>query len=71
MPAVRAFGVRQDQVVDFLRPVLRQAERLAGLLPPFQFHHPRQAVDDHIEEAADQQAEQGSTENKGQRLAGQ
>ncbi|MNP40606.1 hypothetical protein D3C76_1342580 [compost metagenome] len=63
--------MRQHEVVD--RPGFRgrQAERLARLLLPVQLHHARQAVDHHIEEAAHTETEQGSTQNKGQHMAGQ
>ena len=44
---------------------------LACLCLPVALHHQRQAIDHHVEEATNQQAEHRGAENEGQRLAGQ
>ncbi|MNF98296.1 hypothetical protein D3C84_811510 [compost metagenome] len=69
--AVRAAGVRQQQVEALGWLLAVQFQHLTRLGLPVALHHDRQAVDDHVDEAADQQAQDGCAENKGQRVAGQ
>ncbi|MNN75578.1 hypothetical protein D3C81_1918940 [compost metagenome] len=56
VPAVRAAGVGKQQVEALARFLVLQFEHFTRLGLPVALHHDRQAIDHHVEEAADQQA---------------
>src|SRR5690554_7049625 len=69
--AVRAMGVGQNQVVDGqLRLLHFGMQYFLSLSFQVPFHHARQTVDDYVEKAADDKAQQRSNQNKGQHVAG-
>ena len=71
MITVRAPRTWQQQI-EALTDLLRRAlEILKRLRTPLTLHHDRQAINHDVEEAADQQAQQSSGQNKGQHVAGQ
>lgn len=69
--AVGAGGVGEDQVVAFWLGFGREVEDFSGLGTPVAIEHDRQAVDDDVEETADEKAEEQGTEGEGQGGAGQ
>lgn len=69
--AMGAARVRQDQVEGIALGLRRKLQRLPRLRLPVTEHHHRQAVDDDVEKAADEKAEEEYAENKGRQIAGQ
>lgn len=69
--AVGAGGVGEDQVVAFWLLFGWEVEDFSGLVAPVAIKHDREAVDDDVEEAADQEAEEQGTEGEGQGGTGQ
>lgn len=71
MCAMRAAGTGAVQIEDGLIGFSRQAEQFSGLGFPVALHHYWQAIDDHVEEASDDQAEDAAGDDEGQGGAGQ
>src|SRR5690606_27190251 len=68
---VRAMGVGQNQVIGgSIRLHCIGMQYFLSLPFPVPFHHARQTVDDYIEKATDDQAQQHAKQNKGQHVAG-
>ena len=69
--AVWALGVRQHQIVGRQRRFAGQPEDVMGLHAPLALEHFRQAPDQYIEEAANQQADHPGDDDESQREVGQ
>lgn len=67
MRAARAAGARAVQVEGGLIGFRGQAEHFTGLGFPVALHHFGEAVDDYVEEASDDQAENAAGNDEGQR----
>jgi hypothetical protein len=65
--AVRAARARRGEVEAFAGGRLL-ATQLGRLGVPVALHHPRQAMDHDVEEAADEEAEQAGEEGEGERV---
>src|SRR5690554_1008444 len=69
--AVGAMGVGQNEVIGgLIRSHCIGMQYFLSLPLPVPLHHERQAVDDYVKKAADDQAQQRSNQNKGQHMAG-